>query len=441
MTTITNKEYYSLNMSIVKALNSTEAPLKMKHARSIIITTHLSKDVSLLWKLLTQQPLMENRFIAWKFCHLVHKVLREGQENCINHFQTHKKFILEMGKHWGYLQDGVGACIQAYSQLLVVKLDFHHKNSLLPGSLLINFSKIENFACSDINIYFQLCVEIFDYLDEIINVQSKIFFSINSYRMSSMSPQGQCRLAPLITLIQDSNPLYDISVRIMFKLHNELPNDILIGHRDRFRDLFFKIKMFYDNVRPLQYFADLLQVPILPEVAPNFSSKIDFGSYVPPTVFCQPDEEPDNLIDPSILEEPIIKDTVVEESNDIMKLTYLLEQKQIVIQQIEDEINTLKSDSIHREQMLTNEIAFLQKEIKKLKQEKNEELAKNMMETQHKDENQSKSSLDISKNNDMEGNGRKIVSCLPKTSLQWQNGKKLYLHIANCNYLTNYMMN
>lgn len=44
-----------------------------------------------------------------------------------------------------------------------------------------------------------------------------------------MTSAGQCRLAPLIQLIQDSNQLYDFLVRIMFKLHSSLPNDVLAG--------------------------------------------------------------------------------------------------------------------------------------------------------------------------------------------------------------------
>lgn len=44
-----------------------------------------------------------------------------------------------------------------------------------------------------------------------------------------MTSAGQCRLSPLIPLIQDSNQLYDFLVRIMFKLHGNLPNDILMG--------------------------------------------------------------------------------------------------------------------------------------------------------------------------------------------------------------------
>lgn len=46
-----------------------------------------------------------------------------------------------------------------------------------------------------------------------------------------MTSAGQCRLSPLIPLIQDSSHLYDFLVRLMFKLHSNLPNDVLAGER------------------------------------------------------------------------------------------------------------------------------------------------------------------------------------------------------------------
>ncbi|XP_049314042.1 huntingtin-interacting protein 1 isoform X1 [Bactrocera dorsalis] len=363
-----DKEMFNMSTSVNKALNPMEAPLKMKHARFIIITTHRVKEAKSLWMIFTRQPLMENRFTAWKFCHLLHKVLREGHASTVKDSLMHKKMILEMGKLWGHLQDGVGNCIQAYSKLIVTKLEFHEKNILFPGSLLIDFKEIEKAAVDDINIYFQLCVEIFDYLDEILEVQSRVFTSINAYRMSSMTPQGQCRLAPLITLIQDSNPLYDLCVRVMFKLHDKLPNDILTGHRDRFRELFFKIKAFYDNVRPLQYFSDLIQVPHLPESAPNFTSKVDFGSYVPPVMYVQPDPEPpmETLVDTSISQESITTPTPTATRTEIVdnaSLQNTIRDYEYALQDVQSELVTLRQNSEMRERNYEHELTRLKNEI------------------------------------------------------------------------------
>lgn len=125
-----------------------------------------------------------------------------------------------------------------------------------------------------------------------------------------MTSAGQCRLSPLIPLIQDSNQLYDFLVRIMFKLHGNLPNDVLQGHRDRFRAIFTQLKSFYGQSRNLQYFVNLITVPKLPESAPNFGSQVDFGSYTAPVVVVpepEPEPEPElvsNLVDMTEDERP-----------------------------------------------------------------------------------------------------------------------------------------
>ncbi|XP_075145820.1 huntingtin interacting protein 1 [Haematobia irritans] len=282
---------HEFQLSVTKALHPSEAPLKTKHARSVIIATHRYKGAKLFWNIITRQPLMEHRFTAWKFCHVLHKVLREGHVNCVRHSQVHKTLILEVGKLWGHLQDGVGKCIESYTQLLVNKLDFHQKNMGIPGCITMDFNEIRKVMGDDLNNYFQLCVEIFDYLDCIIALQAVIFTAITTYRMSSMTPQGQCRLAPIVTLISDSNPLYDLCVRVLFLLHDGISHDILAGHRARFNDLFAKLKIFYETVRPLQYFADIIQLPQLPDSAPNFSSVHGVGNYIAPVMHVYQEEE------------------------------------------------------------------------------------------------------------------------------------------------------
>lgn len=362
----TDKDFFQLSISISKALNPMETPLKLKHARSAIIYTHRTKETKTFWALVTKQPLMESRFTAWKFCHLVHKVLREGHSSALKHSQTHKKLVYEMGKLWGHLQDGVGICIQAYTRLLVTKLEFHAKNPYFPGSLALDFKDVERMAGDDINFYFQLGVEIFDYLDDIIALQAKVFTSINTYRMSSMTPQGQCRLAPLIPLIQDSNPLYDMSVRLMFKLHANLPNDVLAGHRDRFRTVFNQLNSFYGAVRPLQYFADLIQVPHLPTSAPNFSSSVDFGSYVPPVVVVPPEPEPimENLVD--VNTEQMQSNWEETQESQTQEMERLLHEREDFIRELQLEVERLRTCLNSMSANQKDEVKSLQEQIQKL---------------------------------------------------------------------------
>ncbi|XP_025017223.1 huntingtin-interacting protein 1 isoform X2 [Tetranychus urticae] len=141
---------------------------------------------------------------------------------------------------------------------------------------------------------FQLSCEMFDYLDEILNLQSAVFGSLDMSRANSMTSAGQCRLAPLIPCIQDSSQLYDYSVKVLFKLHGALPPGTLDGHRDRFLTQFKLLKQFYLNSSNLQYFRYLIQIPLLPDNPPNFLLASDLKSHVTPVVILpQQSDSPD----------------------------------------------------------------------------------------------------------------------------------------------------
>ncbi|XP_058126010.1 huntingtin-interacting protein 1 isoform X1 [Anopheles coustani] len=313
---LTDKEYYNLTISISKALSNVEMPIKVKHVRAAIIGTFHSNGGHAFWAIAIRQPIQDNRIVAWKFCHLLHKILREGHHLCCQHSMRHRVMLQEAGKLWGHLNDGYGICIKHYTKLLVTKLEFHDRNPRILGHLSLKQGDLEKIGEGDINVYFQLAVEIFDYLDDIVALQATIFNSITTFCVSSMTSAGQCRLAPLIPCIQDSNPLYDILVRVMFKLHANLPSDLLTGHRQRFNTLFHQLKSFYNQSRNLQYFVNLITVPKLPEAPPNFQQQSDLGNYQAPVVV-MPDSDPidnepepplpavDNLIDTAEAAPPI----------------------------------------------------------------------------------------------------------------------------------------
>lgn len=89
-------------------------------------------------------------------------------------------------------------------------------------------------------------------------------------RWSSLIPQGQCLIAPLILVILDTSKFYDFLVKALFKLHSSLPSDTLVGHRERFYEIYRKTKKFYEEASSLQYFKYLVSIPTLPSIAPNF---------------------------------------------------------------------------------------------------------------------------------------------------------------------------
>ncbi|XP_012256413.2 huntingtin-interacting protein 1 isoform X2 [Athalia rosae] len=302
---LTDKQFQALCISIGKALNPIEAPLKEKHVRSAIIGTFQEKGAGTFWMFVLRQPIHENRIVAWKFCHVLHKVLREGHAKSISDSQRYRGKLENLGKYWQHLREEYGRLIQMYTRLLVTKLDFHRRNPRIPGNLQLTADELEAIGENDINIFFQLSVEMFDYMDDILNLLRAVFEPWSKSNSNSMTSSGQCRLAPLIPCIQDASQLYDYCVKILFKLHGALPADTLTGHRDRFTKQFHELRTFYNTIKPLQYFKQLITMPSLPENPPNFLIQAELRTYVTPVVTLPP-EEPidadavvDSLIDTS----------------------------------------------------------------------------------------------------------------------------------------------
>lgn len=253
----------------------------------ILIGTHQDKSAVFFWNIARRTALQENPIVCWKFCHVLHKLLRDGHRRTIADSYQFRGMITDLGKMWGLLKEGYGKLIHLYSTLLVNRLEFHARNPRFPGNLHVSDGELDQIGEADVNVFFQLAVEMFDCLDDILNLQTAIFASLDTTRASSMTNAGQCRLAPLIPCIQDSSCLYDYCVKVLFKLHSALPASTLEGHRSRCYGQFKLLKQFYVNSSHLQYFKNLIQVPALPENPPNFLRASDLRDYVTPIVRVQ----------------------------------------------------------------------------------------------------------------------------------------------------------
>uniref|UniRef100_A0AAX7U7Z3 I/LWEQ domain-containing protein n=1 Tax=Astatotilapia calliptera TaxID=8154 RepID=A0AAX7U7Z3_ASTCA len=205
--------------SINKAINTQEVAVKEKHARNILT---LCKGAHTFWAAVNRLPLSSNAVLCWKFCHVFHKLLRDGHPNVRKH------------ENFGHLSEGYGKLCSIYLKLLITKMEFHIK--------------------------------------------------VNMSRSVSVTAAGQCRLAPLIQVILDCSHLYDYTVKLLFKLHSCLPADTLQGHRDRFQEQFKKLKSLFYRSSNLQYFKRLIQIPQLPENPPNFLRASALSEHISPVV-------------------------------------------------------------------------------------------------------------------------------------------------------------
>ncbi|XP_058230540.1 huntingtin interacting protein 1 related b isoform X3 [Hemibagrus wyckioides] len=290
--------------SISKAINSTETPVKEKHARRIILGTHREKGAYTFWSYAIGLPLSSNAILNWKFCHVLHKVLRDGHPNTLQDCMRHYSDIAETGTLWATTRDkyGYGQLVSLYSKLLCCKLSFHTAHPEIRANLEATDEVLERTAGTDINNVFQLTVEVFDYMDTELRLAESVLRQLNSSIAISTLTAGQCKLAPLIQVIQDCSHLYHYTVKLLFKLHACLPADTLQGHRERFHDQFHSLKTFFNKARDMVYFKRLIQIPRLPDSPPNFLRASALAEHVKPMVIIPDQEEPEEDDEP----EPLI---------------------------------------------------------------------------------------------------------------------------------------
>uniref|UniRef100_A0A8C5BLY0 Huntingtin interacting protein 1 related b n=1 Tax=Gadus morhua TaxID=8049 RepID=A0A8C5BLY0_GADMO len=286
--------------SISKAINSTEAPVKEKHARRIILGTHREKGAYTFWSYALGLPLASSSILSWKFCHVLHKVLRDGHQNSLQDCMRHHSSLIEIGQLWGNLHDKYGQLVALYSKMLCTKMEFHVKHPEIRANLEVTDEVLERAAGTDINnvllgfVPHRLCC--------VVCVPA-VLRQLNTSIAISTLTAGQCRLSPLIQVIQDCSHLYHFTVKLLFKLHSCLPADTLQGHRDRFHDQFHSLKNFFNKARDMQYFKRLIQIPKLPDSPPNFLHAASLAKHVKPVVVIPDEPQDDEDDDP----EPLIE--------------------------------------------------------------------------------------------------------------------------------------
>ncbi|CAL8340513.1 unnamed protein product [Arctogadus glacialis] len=270
--------------SITKTLTAAETPLKEKYARNIILGTHKESGATTFMSYCQNLPLSSSSVIGWKYCYTLHKVLRDGHPNAVRDCNRWSRNVRDMGILWGNLHDRYGHLVALSAKYLCLKMEFHVKHKCIPGNLEASDEAVEREAGSDKNQVLDMTQELLDYLDNGLKFADTVLRQVDAIGAKSTTASGQCRLAPLIPVILDSSFLYHFSVILLFKLHSRISPDSLLGHRERFRDLFTSLTEFYNRTREIEFFKTIIQIPDLPDSPPNFLRAAAFAEYKRPVV-------------------------------------------------------------------------------------------------------------------------------------------------------------
>uniref|UniRef100_A0A3Q3LFY1 Huntingtin interacting protein 1 n=1 Tax=Mastacembelus armatus TaxID=205130 RepID=A0A3Q3LFY1_9TELE len=351
----------------------------------VIRRTGGANSAHTFWAAVNRLPLSSNAVLCWKFCHVFHKLLRDGHPNVIKDSMRNKADLTDMSRMWGHLSEGYGKLCSIYLKLLITKMEFHIKNPRFPGNLQMSNRQLEEAGENDVNNFFQLTVEMFDYLECELNLFLGVFSSLDMSRSVSVTAAGQCRLAPLIQVILDCSHLYDYTVKLLFKLHSCLPADTLQGHRDRFQEQFKKLKSLFYRSSNLQYFKRLIQIPQLPENPPNFLRASALSEHISPVVVIPAESsspesehvvETDDLVDTDIPVLPTKFDDLFGTSAAVDPFNFnsqngmrkddkdrLIDQLTREIQALKEELESFRLESSRLCQALRGRVSELEAEL------------------------------------------------------------------------------
>ena len=295
-----NKDNYirAMSESISKAIDSEEGPVKEKHVRRLLIASFQFESGQFFWDNLPVIRLKENQIVCWKFCHVLHKMIRDGHKEVFVSFYKHRKILLDCGNMWRHVTTGYGQLIYAYCELLFNRGRFFDIG--YPSDLVLEDVHFENWAKNDTtgDLMLETVICLLDAIDAILLLADKVLDSFTTKRLNSISRAGKCHLSPLVACIQDTIMLYDAAVKILFKLHAKISTDFLEFPLGRFTVCHNRMRDLFVKVRNLQYFKTLIQIPHLSERPPNFRVASELEQHVLPQVIMLNDnnerESPDN---------------------------------------------------------------------------------------------------------------------------------------------------
>uniref|UniRef100_A0A673KF54 Huntingtin-interacting protein 1-related protein-like n=1 Tax=Sinocyclocheilus rhinocerous TaxID=307959 RepID=A0A673KF54_9TELE len=363
-------------LCIIFAIYHLDLYIVLNFCTDIILGTHKEGGAVTFWSHAVSLPLSSNAILSWKFCHMVHKLLRDGHPNTLRDSRGHIASIRQMGTLWGNLHDRYGHIVALYAKLLCIKIDFHLKHLEIPPNLETPEQVLDKAIAIDINTVFDMTGEVLEYTEAALKLQETVFRQMESSSTSSTTPVGQCRLAPLVLVIQDCGPLYHFLVKLLFKLHSRTPVDSLLGHRERFREQFNGLTQFFERARGMEFFKSIIQIPDLPDEPPNFLRAASFADHVKPVVVqneTYPDfDETDTQLDFGEGNYQMTEADTLRKELEVVKpeLEFIKVEAQRAVVQLKSQVNLLESeleDQRTHKQMALVENERLRMEVENLR--------------------------------------------------------------------------
>lgn len=138
-------------IAVNKCVTNTESELKYKHVRLLLLHTHRPDHYVIIWEnFIVLSRIKVNSIAAFKFCHLLHRLLRDGSLEFLVHSERCLFVLQNFEKDWmtfvttgqldvlGYL-----LCSVKYCHYLMDKIVFHAKYKHVSGNFSMSNGNID----------------------------------------------------------------------------------------------------------------------------------------------------------------------------------------------------------------------------------------------------------------------------------------------------------
>lgn len=214
---------------------------------------------------------------------------------------------------------GYAPLIRAYVDYLKAKIEFHRVHPEFTG----NFDYEEYLSLkgvADLNEGYQTIMELMDLQGRLEGFEKQVFESTHGITHS-----GECRVASLVPLIEESHGIYKFLTSMLSAMHLAVESaEPLMPLVERYNQLFMDLKRFYQAAQRIPYVTSVMNVPELPNEPPSFADIV--VNRVAPKVVAPLPSPPPVLSESSEEEEEPLEDLLGDALLDDGKQKGALEQ-------------------------------------------------------------------------------------------------------------------
>uniref|UniRef100_A0A1L8EBU2 ENTH domain-containing protein n=1 Tax=Haematobia irritans TaxID=7368 RepID=A0A1L8EBU2_HAEIR len=271
------KDIEQLKKWLKKCICPKEEPFDATLARSIILKTHEIKGAHPIWQRAEKLELKCNKFTMWKFCLLIHKILHDGHHQVLQDSTSYRGQLQAYFNFWSAQTSdpSMRECVLQYCNVLHSKILFHQTYPRIKSNFGIDYDLV-----FDVNSYFELCLDMCDYLENLLKLQRAIFTNLAVHNIIAESKKGQCRSMALVTIIEECDVLYHNTLEILQILHMQLSPEVTSDIRERFsKVLCDELRNFFDYARSFESLSKSVEIPKIPMDLPNLFDAIPAVCY------------------------------------------------------------------------------------------------------------------------------------------------------------------